>query len=57
MNENEIKDWTKDAPLKSGNYLVRNKKGKISRDDYSTEKKIWWNSDVEYYSLSSYREL
>lgn len=57
INENDIKDWTKGTPLKSGNYLIKNKQGRIARDDYSTVNKIWWNSDVEYYSPSSYREL
>lgn len=56
-NIHEVKDWTKGKPEKSGNYLVKNKSGTIGRDDYSKEKGIWWNFDVEYYSPSSYREL
>lgn len=52
-----IKDWTKGTPAKSGSYLVKSKGGTIGRDDYSKEKDIWWNYDVDCYSPSSYREL
>lgn len=57
MNENEIKDWTKGNPNKSGNYIIKSKNGVIGRDDFTTAGNHWWNFDVEYYSPSSYREL
>lgn len=56
-NIHEVKDWTKGKPEKSGSYLVKSKSGVIGRDDYSKEKGIWWNFDVEFYSPSSYKEL
>lgn len=38
-----------DPPKKSGHYEVINKNGERGRDDYSTEKKIWWNFEVAFW--------
>ncbi len=57
MNETIIKDWAEGTPSKSGSYIVKSKRGVIGRDDYSAEKGIWWNYDVEFYSPSSFKEL
>ena len=49
-------------PKKSGNYIVRYK-GKIGRDDFTTNGNHWWNTgtkddqlEVEWV-LESYKEL
>ena len=54
-------DFVSSKPSKSGNYVTKDKNGKICTDDYTTTNGgHWWNesNDVStMYSPSSYREL
>ena len=38
-----------EPPKKSGHYEIISKNGVHGYDDYSTEKKIWWNFDVAFW--------
>lgn len=57
----QFTDFIKGKPVKSGNYVIKNKYGMIGTDDYTTSfGGMWWNSPNDgtiLYSPSSYREL